>query len=189
MAVSSAGSGRHRKNPYHRELNAKFLRRGYTKDQLPELRKDWDKKQDECLRRAGGSFRVIEPKLGDPSEVLFPIPNSQYAIRIWDGGMEKSSQFLLDYFDIEKEVPVDTPRGYEIHPVPMPGLTWCGIPRSYEFAFGKRPDEIPDGEEKYLIPEGGRFRLVRDGHPDFFFVVPSRLDRMGVQFATGIRRS
>ena len=33
---------------------------------------------------------------------------------------------------------------------------------------------IPDGEEKWSIPEGTYLTLRRDGHPDFAFRMPFR---------------
>ncbi|KAH7910669.1 hypothetical protein BJ138DRAFT_1008247, partial [Hygrophoropsis aurantiaca] len=121
---------------------------------------------------------------------VYRIPGSQYAIRIWDDEKERSDgQFLLDYFDVEKEVPVNTPRGYEIIPVETPIMLALGAGslRSWEYADnGSSPDEIKSGEERISVPEGSHWRLVRQGHLDLYFAVPSLADRRPAQFVTAV---
>ena len=112
---------------------------------------------------------------------------------MWAGGMDYWGQFCLDFFDVRRRVPVNLPAGHALHLAatimppgvglgyPLPGhLVRANVEavpkgdplRSWERNMGM--DSIPDGEEKWSIPEGTYLTLTREGHPDFTFQMPAR---------------
>ncbi|KAH7910677.1 hypothetical protein BJ138DRAFT_1152371 [Hygrophoropsis aurantiaca] len=165
-----------------------FLSQGHTEEELPGLRKQWDENCNDFFKSWDVKYKIVgrKPKPGDTFTV-FQIPGSQHAIRIWDGGMDSCGLFFLDYYDVEKGVPVNTPHGYEIYPVEIPGvLTLPGPLRSLEYACQNlRPDEIYDGREKFCVSKGSHWRLVREGHSDVLFATPTYAEGLPTQYVTG----
>ncbi|RPD76003.1 hypothetical protein L226DRAFT_534063 [Lentinus tigrinus ALCF2SS1-7] len=150
-------------------------------------------------------FHVVgaKPKQDDQNVYNLRIPNSDLAIRMWEGGMGPYGQFCVDFYDVKRKVSVNLPPGHSLHPAtvsapasfahygfaspvrhttmypppgfPMamnaPGFQMAGQLRSWERNMGMR--EIPDGEEKWMIPQGAYITLKRDGHPDVVFQIPT----------------
>ena len=111
---------------------------------------------------------------------------------MWAGGMDFWGQFCLDFFDVERRVPVNLPAGYALYPgvSSLPPGIGAGHALPVHKAHLARPPQkacplgswernmgmtsIPDGEEKWSVPEGMALMLKRDGHPDFMFQMPAR---------------
>ncbi len=154
----------------------------------------------------------MKPKSGDQHVYNIRIPNSDLAIRMWEGGMGPYGQFCLDFYDVERKVSVNLPQGHSLHPATVPapggfgqgfvppvrytsmnggplgpGYPPPGFPmalnapsfqaqaaaslRSWERNMGLRA--IPDGEEKWMLPQGAYITLKRVGHPDVVFQIPT----------------
>ena len=109
---------------------------------------------------------------------------------MWTGGMDYWGQFCLDFFDTERRVPVNLPAGYALYPglssLP-PGAVGHALPPerarlqrvqkgeplgSWERNMGMT--SIPEGEEKWSIPEGMYVALKRVRQEDFVFQMPTR---------------
>lgn len=63
----------------------------------------------------------LKPMDDDPTVVYYKVPESPYAVRVWDGSMSQFGGWLMDFFDTEKE------------------------------AFGYSRKDIKLGEERYSI--------------------------------------
>ncbi|KAI6013566.1 hypothetical protein EDC04DRAFT_2757855 [Pisolithus marmoratus] len=148
---------------------------------LYEYNHGWDELVD-------GGFTVVgeKPHPGDgQTPLIFHIPNSQYAIRIWSGGMEQFRQFCLDFYDLATGNPVNTPYGFELWDVPRPGAySFGGKLFTWEETFGL--SNVPPGEEKYSVPEGSRLSLKRPGEPPFYFEIPAMPVENGIPFAHAV---
>lgn len=118
----------------------------------------------------------MKPQPGDKTFFVH-IPNSDYAIRMWDGGMEPYCQFCLDFYDTRRDVPVNLPKGFTLWPAPSNPLgmyTMSGPLVSWDVAIGG--NNVPAGEEKWSVPQGMHITLVREDLPgqNFTFAVPVR---------------
>ncbi|KAL4079249.1 hypothetical protein J3A83DRAFT_4085557, partial [Scleroderma citrinum] len=101
------------------------------------------------------------------------IPNSNLAIRIWAGGLERYGLYCFDFFDVVERVPVNTPDGYVISYCPHPGVySFKGKLVSWETAM--KVDRVPAGMEKYSAPEGSRLVLTCPGKEPYYFEIPRR---------------
>ncbi|KAG6373760.1 hypothetical protein JVT61DRAFT_5902 [Boletus reticuloceps] len=141
-------------------------------EHLAAFNKTWD---DLIDRTPGGRFLTVgeKPQPGDQSIRYYLIPGSNLAIRTWNGNMESSKQFCLDFFDVNQQVAVNTPHGYTLwscsclsHRRPEEQLI------SWEKAFGI--ETICAGEEKYSILEGAFLALDRPDMDPFYFQIPFR---------------
>ncbi|PIL34840.1 hypothetical protein GSI_02627 [Ganoderma sinense ZZ0214-1] len=188
--------------PSWKPLDAEGLRQflflsGATEDTLESTLQAYNQSVELKMRREGVRVIGVKPQPGDPNVYTIPIPNSPYCLRMWTGGMDYWGQFCLDFFDTERKVPVNLPAGYALYPglssVP-PGAVGHALPperahlqpveegeplHSWERNMGMA--SIPEGEEKWSIPEGMHLMLRRRGLPDFMFQMPAR--RAPVVFA------
>ncbi len=134
----------------------------------------------------------VKPEAGQQGVFHVRIPDSPLAIRMWEGGMGPYGQFCFDFYDTERDVSVNLPQGYSLHPAavpaplglgpgyPPPGFpmalnapaSMAGSLRSWERNMGMR--EIPEGEEKWMVPQGAYITLRRDGHEDVIFQIPTQ---------------
>ncbi len=134
----------------------------------------------------------VKPEVGQQGVFHVRIPDSPLAIRMWEGGMGPYGQFCFDFYDIERDVSVNLPQGYSLHPATVntpPGLgpgylppgfpmalnapgSLSGLLRSWERNMGMR--EIPEGEEKWMVPQGAYITLQRDGHEPVIFQIPGQ---------------
>ena len=123
---------------------------------------------------------------------------------MWDGGMDYWGHFCLDFFDIQRKVPVNLPAGHGLYPggpssmppgavdhPPPNDLMRAGVRpmQSYPLGSWERNMGItsfPDGEEKWSFPEGTYLTLKRDGHPDLAFQMPTRQPVFAVQPQRGV---
>ncbi|KAH9901418.1 hypothetical protein C8Q73DRAFT_677782 [Cubamyces lactineus] len=132
-----------------------------------------------------GALRVRalgrKPTVDDPNVYTVRIPDTDLAIRMWDGGMDLYGQFCLDFFDVRRKVPVNLPVGYALWPAGTnaPGVFMMpmgGPLPSWEACFGYRPEAIPAGEEKWSVVAGSYITLQRSERPEdnFTFAVPMR---------------
>ncbi|TBU54012.1 hypothetical protein BD310DRAFT_989850 [Dichomitus squalens] len=134
----------------------------------------------EEVKRLGGVRAIgVKPRRGDWNLFSVRIPDSDYTIRMWNGGMEAYNQFCLDFYDHRCDVPVNLPPGFSLGPSPvnMQGVFGMAGPLvSWEQAMGIRSADIPAGEEKWSVPEGTYLVVRRADRPgqDFTFAVPRR---------------
>ncbi|KAI6106666.1 ubiquitin-related domain-containing protein [Pisolithus croceorrhizus] len=105
---------------------------------------------------------------GDELQLFIQLPNSQYALRIWSGGLQQLRHYCFDFYNVTSRVPANTPEGFELWGVRRPGTySYGGQIKSWEAAFGL--SDILPGEEKYSAPEGSRIVLRRPGEDPFYF--------------------
>ncbi|GBE85454.1 hypothetical protein SCP_0706410 [Sparassis crispa] len=98
--------------------------------------------------------------------------------------MEQYGQYCLDFYHVDKRIPVNTPDGYEISPVSHPGVyTFGGKLVSRETAMRVGRQSLRPGAEKYSTPEGSRLVLTRAGESPFQFEIPFRPVQHQVEFA------
>ncbi|RDX41547.1 hypothetical protein OH76DRAFT_1393133, partial [Lentinus brumalis] len=164
---------------------------------------DTPEKREACLKgfnalteqniaRRGLRIIGVKPEAGQQGVFYVRIPDSPLAIRMWEGGMGPYGQFCLDFYDTERDASVNLPQGYSLHPAavpaplglgpgyPPPGFpmalnapaSMAGSLRSWERNMGMR--EIPEGEEKWMVPQGAYITLRRDGHEDVIFQIPTQ---------------
>ncbi|PIL22964.1 hypothetical protein GSI_15661 [Ganoderma sinense ZZ0214-1] len=165
---------------------------GATEDTLESTLKAYNSVTEMTLQRGGVRVIGVKPEPGDPNVYTIRVPDSPYCLRMWAGGMDYWGQFCLDFFDIEHKAPVNLPAGYALYggasSLPPGGAVVHALPAhmaqanvrppqgrplgSWERNMGITP--IPDGAEKWSIPEGMPLMLRRDGHPDFMFQMPRR---------------
>lgn len=115
-----------------------------------------------------------KPTLTDESLLYFPSPESILAIRLWSDDEDRFAEYCLDFFDTDRHVAFNTPKGWEIHTVSTYARPIEEQIHSHEAGMGIPRGEIEDGLEHYiLVEEGMRLVLVRL-EDDFFFQIPSR---------------
>ncbi|KAI6113232.1 hypothetical protein EDD16DRAFT_1709728 [Pisolithus croceorrhizus] len=164
------------------DLAMRFRSQGYSEQDFERAIHDHDSRCNEMVRRCNGQIVVmgVKPKHGDIDFSVIPIPGTRLAIRIWDGGAEAYALYMMDFFHLDEQTAINCPAGYSLHMVPTPGTIGIlidGPLNSWETAFGIRPEDILPGEEKFCLPEGSRWCLVRreaPKQPDFFFAIPLR---------------
>ena len=101
------------------------------------------------------------------------VPNTKLAIRIWPGGMQQYDHCWFDFFDLVDHVPVNTPEGFKLTPLPKVGMVPCkGRLCSWEETFEVK--NIQQGLEKYCVAEGMSIALTYPGEAPFGFQIPSR---------------
>ncbi|KAF8447800.1 hypothetical protein L210DRAFT_911995 [Boletus edulis BED1] len=141
-------------------------------EHLAAFNKTWD---DLINRVPGGRFLTLgeKPQPGDKSIRYYLIPGSNLAIRIWNGNMEESKQFCLDFFDVNQDIAVNTPHGHVLwncsclsQQRPEEQLV------SWEKAF--QIEIIHPGEERYSVLEGAFLVLTRLDMDPFYFQIPFR---------------
>ncbi|KAI0061433.1 hypothetical protein BV25DRAFT_1886708 [Artomyces pyxidatus] len=157
------------------EIKAMLIREGATEETLWSALEEHNAAINHLLKNHGSlALMGALPTDDDRSVSYIPIPQSPYAFRFWDGGVEDIGQFFVDFFHIRQRVPVSTPPGYEIYPIAAPGDYQLGDKlMSWDVAMGYDP-RVTGVAEKFSVPEGSRMRLIRPGHEDFFFIAPVR---------------
>ncbi|KAI6106085.1 hypothetical protein EDD16DRAFT_206823 [Pisolithus croceorrhizus] len=161
------------------DLAKRFRSQGYSEQDFQRAMQDHNSRCNEMVQRG---IMVVgqKPKQGDTNFSVIPIPGTRLAIRIWDGGADAFRLYMMDFFDLDERTAINCPPGYSIYMVPTPGTTDVSTNYplySWETEFGNRPEDILPGEEKFCVPEGSRWRLVRGKVPqssDFFFCIPLR---------------
>ncbi|KAI0691836.1 hypothetical protein C8T65DRAFT_745387 [Cerioporus squamosus] len=190
-----------------------------TPDKRETVLKGFNASAAEVIQRGGVHIIGEKPKRGDPNVYSIRVPDSELAIRMWEGGMGAYGQFCLDFYDVGRKASVNLPPGHSLHPAtatvpapasapggfgqgfvppvrytamnggplgpgypppgfPMamnvhaPGFAMAGQLRSWERNMGMR-GEIPEGEEKWMVPQGAYVTLRRDGHADVVFQIPT----------------
>ncbi|EJF62493.1 hypothetical protein BD309DRAFT_996356 [Dichomitus squalens] len=134
-----------------------------------------NKRVEEMIAGPGIRTMGVKPQ-SDDKTFFVRIPDSEYAIRMWDGGMDFYRQFCLDFYDTRRQIPVNLPEGFALWSSPsnVQGMyTMSGPLVSWERAMDCK--DFPDGEEKWSVPEGMHITLVRADRPETFtFMVPVR---------------
>jgi len=105
--------------------------------------------------------------------MYYTVPNSQLAIRIWSGGLERFGQYCIDIFHAVDHIAMNTPKDFTISHAPNPGVFTFGDQLvSWEVAM--KVKHLNDGAEKYSAPEGSSLVLTRPDEEPFYFRLPVR---------------
>ncbi|KAI0748863.1 hypothetical protein C8Q74DRAFT_1311088 [Fomes fomentarius] len=168
------------------ELHAQMKLLGATDETMEAAIAGLNYCVEDAMKAPGPRILVMgwKPQPGERNFYSVRVPDSELAIRMWDGGMGTYRQFCLDFYDTRARTAVNLPQGYALWPAAAnpPGVFMIGGPlRSWENAYGLEGATIPAGEEKWSVPEGAFITLVRVGAPDFTFAVPVRN-----QYAAGV---
>ncbi|KAI0629986.1 hypothetical protein C8Q77DRAFT_1139751 [Trametes polyzona] len=120
----------------------------------------------------------FKPRPGETYGVFIrPIPKSEYSIRLFPGSAA-SRDYCLDFVLTATGEPVNSPFKFELFAGPGPDTPIGFAPtialRPLDCAFGFSQEQIPPGEEKFLLREGQSCALRRPGHRDVRFTVPKR---------------
>lgn len=106
------------------------------------------------------------------------IPDSDFAIRVWSGGLTRDRQWMFDFFDVKERRPRDLLPGYSLHGAPTAGgplgdplVAWYD---AWIAAAGIKRTPQKDGHQKWSAREAARLALARPGHPPFYFMLPQR---------------
>ncbi|EIM79769.1 uncharacterized protein STEHIDRAFT_116252 [Stereum hirsutum FP-91666 SS1] len=110
-------------------LRADMFAMGANEDTLEKYMADHNKVVQDLLDRCGGHLpsRGRKPRPGVDEVMVYNIPNSDLAIRIWEGGMRDLGQYCLDLVSRARrgEV-VNTPKAWKFTFVPLPGTFMPG---------------------------------------------------------------
>lgn len=84
----------------------------------------------------------------------------------------------MDFVMTQTKAPINKPEKYTVWVIPDPAMPWiapaCTEIMSIERLHGFQPDEILDGEEKFILRDGLWCQLVCDDEPVLRFRVPVR---------------
>ncbi|KAJ7204744.1 hypothetical protein GGX14DRAFT_459549 [Mycena pura] len=133
---------------------------------------------DETLEASGGrilQFGMKPEAANGPVEDIFfcDIPDDVLSIRFFPGDCPgEFGGFFFDFYDRNKGLPCNTPRGYELELVAP--QDWSGPMKSVEVTFGS---EVKEGLEKFAVLERCTCSLARPGKELFRFQVPLRTDK------------
>ncbi|KAJ7100157.1 hypothetical protein B0H15DRAFT_818938 [Mycena belliarum] len=101
---------------------------------------------------------------------IVSIPQDRLCIRLFPGGTRpEAGMFFFDFYDAQRQVAVNAPRGYAVTIVWPGGL--AGPITSVEATLGVTPDE---GLEKFTVVEKVRCSLTRPRQEPYLFDIPSR---------------
>ncbi|KAH7907047.1 hypothetical protein BJ138DRAFT_1161052 [Hygrophoropsis aurantiaca] len=151
------------------ELDKRFRSHGATESKLPAMREAYDDKVNSIMESYDGG------KLIKKYGICYPSKKPEAG----DFDFQDRAQFMLDYYDLTKQAPVNSPPGYELHlnAVAIPGM-YSGMPpgplHSWEWAFRVRPADIRPGEERFSVLEGSCWRLEVHGREVMRFLIPMR---------------
>ncbi|KAJ7201582.1 hypothetical protein GGX14DRAFT_371075, partial [Mycena pura] len=102
--------------------------------------------------------------------VIFPLPDGPLSIRVFPGDVHPRNRlYFFDVYDKDKRTAVNSPRSFRFSTVRPKRRLF-----STEEAHGIRQEDIPPGEERFLVQEGTACRLQRTGKEDFLFRIPCR---------------
>ncbi|KAE9407260.1 hypothetical protein BT96DRAFT_971462 [Gymnopus androsaceus JB14] len=106
----------------------------------------------------------LKPQNGDRVHTI-PIPDSGFAIRFWDNGLdEQNNKCCLDFISSLTHRAKNSPESWQLLPANKFGALPFNPILSREEVVGYKKKNIPPGEE--------RFDIERPGYPDFVFDVP-----------------
>ncbi|KAI0759373.1 hypothetical protein BD413DRAFT_597893 [Trametes elegans] len=131
---------------------------------------------DELIEATG-----LKPSPGDPNVFVRPIPDSEFSIRLFPGCTE-AKEYCLDFVRTATGEAVNSPfPEFELFSAPGPDAPIGSGPvvsvSPLECSFGVSRDQIPPGEEKFVMADGTTAVLRRPGHKDVRFRVPIRRPR------------
>ncbi|RPD68225.1 hypothetical protein L226DRAFT_517439 [Lentinus tigrinus ALCF2SS1-7] len=155
------------------DLNIMLELMGATPETRDQVLESYNMMAKDLVKTAG--VRVMKPKPTDPVYSV-QIPNSPLVFRIWEGGMDFYGHFCVDFYDPRRKVSVNLPRGTPCTPQASPPAsdTCPTLSRLLSLERSMGMDSFPEGEEKWMIPEGTYVTLRREGHPLFTFQMPNR---------------
>lgn len=86
--------------------------------------------------------------------------------------MQKYAQYCLDFFDVNKRIPVNTPDGYKIY-----YLQYLGQHEEQlvPWEIAMKVERVDEGQEKYSVQEGSQLVLTRPDKDPYLFEIPHRL--------------
>ncbi|KAJ7632766.1 hypothetical protein FB45DRAFT_913415 [Roridomyces roridus] len=112
-----------------------------------------------------------------PGTYRIDIPDDDLCIRVFPGGTTAQEGFyFFDFYCMDTQNPIDTPKGYVIRLEGRPGI---GPERSdpIESLEAGPGFQIPRGSMKYSMNDGARMTLERANKETFVFDLPTRLGR------------
>ncbi|KAI0759379.1 hypothetical protein BD413DRAFT_617837 [Trametes elegans] len=176
LELMSLSSGRYEGPPsgieqFLKQDLARFHERGYEAS-LAKSKEGLDK-----LIEATG----IKPSPGDPNVFVQPIPDSEFSVRLFPGCTE-AKEYCLDFVRTTTGEAVNSPfPEFALFSAPGPDAPIGSGPvvsiSPLECAFGMSRDQIPPGEEKFVVADGTTCVLQRPGHKDVRFTIPIRRPR------------
>ncbi|KAI0759380.1 hypothetical protein BD413DRAFT_597982 [Trametes elegans] len=114
-----------------------------------------------------------------------PIADSDYSMRLWPGSIT-GSEWCLDFVHSKTLEPKNAPFIFELwavavgDPIAINTAPWLPLDvvgerlKSLEHGFGMKPEQIPEGEEKFVLRDGQTCMLKRPGRRAIRFTVPNR---------------
>ncbi|KAI0351343.1 hypothetical protein OH77DRAFT_948101 [Trametes cingulata] len=127
----------------------------------------------------------VKPKPGDPDVTYIQIPGAEgkpapgLSLRFWPGSLS-AAEYCMDFVESATKKPVNVPAQYSLSvlsdpwagPWDHPGRTLVSIERAHRIP----PDQILEGEEKYILRDGLFCQLCYEGKAVMRFRVPRRAD-------------
>ncbi|KAH9950528.1 hypothetical protein B0H21DRAFT_802429 [Amylocystis lapponica] len=154
------------------EIDRDLLANGITP--TAESRQEFLDLMDKKMLNSDGKAHIMgmKPRAGEEIFTITITGSPNLVIRFFDGGLAPDSAFALDFFDFSANKAVNSPEGWAISIVPIPGtlsMLCSGPLKSWEENSGYRRSEIPPGEERVNMPEGALCQLDRPGFEPFWF--------------------
>ncbi|KAH9854443.1 hypothetical protein C2E23DRAFT_726651 [Lenzites betulinus] len=119
----------------------------------------------------------IKPSPDDPDARYLRIPETTWSLRFWPGSLA-DAEYCIDFVETATKKPLNVPDGYELWVIPDPTAPWLTPVTmqvlSIERIHGIDPEDIQEGEEKFILRDGLYCQLVRDGHRIMRFRIPMR---------------
>jgi hypothetical protein len=120
-----------------------------------------------------------KPLLGEKDNVyIVRIPNSDHAVRFFDGGLKSRMMWGLDFYDFKSKKAVKSSLlGYSVNIVPVPSTlsVMCSGPlTSWEHNNFIEDKDISIEHERFNMPEGCVCALTKAGQVLFYFESPRR---------------
>ncbi|PIL26676.1 hypothetical protein GSI_11252 [Ganoderma sinense ZZ0214-1] len=110
---------------------------GATEETLDACLQNYDHIMQEKIDRGGVIVIGMKPAPGDPNVYSVRVPDSPYALRMWEGGMATYGHFCLDFYDTERKAPVNLPPGHALYMAGFgPGMMHAAMPPP---GFGRQP--------------------------------------------------
>jgi hypothetical protein len=117
--------------------------------------------------------------------LLVPIPGSDHAIRLFDGGLRDQGMWNLDFYDFEKQKAVNSFENGLKYTLVQIGLSTMmdsseATPQevaplsSWEHGGGIKEEDIGPGAERFSVFEGGICALKKSGEILIYFQAPRR---------------
>ncbi|KAE9388720.1 hypothetical protein BT96DRAFT_926913 [Gymnopus androsaceus JB14] len=115
----------------------------------------------------------LKPQSGDLVQTI-PVPDSEFAIRLFDNGLDAPGDCCLDFIDSLTSKARNSPEAWQLLPANKLGVIPFPI-LSREEVAGYTKANIPSGEERFDMKRASCYAIRRPNQPDFFFDIPAKL--------------